>query len=64
MAMMADGSIGTCQANEIVLNIECQKLCNFEQDQNRCKRAAGSSPHLSQVGSMLGLNFASLTLDQ
>lgn len=63
MAMTADGSVDTCEAHEIVLNIECQKLCNFEQDQNRCERVAGSSPHLSQVGSMLGLNFASLTLD-
>lgn len=33
MAMMADGSFDTCKAHEIFLNIECQKLCNFEQDQ-------------------------------
>ena len=61
---MAEGSIGIWRTSEKVLNIDCQKLSSFEQNQNICERVAGVCLHRSQMGSILGVNFASLTLDQ
>ena len=58
---MAKGSIGACKTSEKVLNIDSQKLSSFEQNQNICKRVAGVCLHRSQMGSMLGVNFDSLT---
>lgn len=64
IAVTADGSIGTRWISEKGLNIDCQKLFYFEQNQNMCERMAGISLHLAQIGSALGVNFAHLTLDQ
>lgn len=44
MAVMAEGSIGTCKTSEKVVNIEGQKLSSFQQDQNMCERVRQRVP--------------------
>lgn len=46
------------------LNTDCQKILSFKQDQNMCERVAVGFLHQSQTGLILGMNFASLTLEQ
>jgi len=64
IAIMARGAMGTSHRSEKNLNMDCQNSVNFGQNQNICDKVSVVAPRRSQLGSIFGVIFASLALDQ
>jgi len=64
IAIMARGSMGVPSRSEKNLNIGCQNSVNFGQNQNICDKVAVAVRQRSQLGSIFGVIFANLALDQ